>query len=224
MKRKFKHFGFSLAEMLVTISVVGVLAIMTLPTLKGNYEAHVTEARVKTNYNLILQAASYSKSSGDLYIKADPKTWYNLYLKNNLKISKECSSKPSECWHRVSTQTGGNLNLVTRNSMAFSLENGADVLITKVAKNAVRSTYGVDLLGDAQNGLIILFDINGDDVPNKLGSDIYIMVWNGKEIVPAGHSKTQSEVLSNCVTYKTCYFCLQYMMDNGWKVNRKIFE
>lgn len=224
MKRIFKHFGFSLAEMLLTMTIVGVLAIMTLPTLKGNYDAHVTEARVKTTYNLISQAVLLSKNSGSTYL-GDPKTWYDMYLKNNIKVSKECRTTASECWSNVTfSLSGSKLNIVNSDSVAVSLENGSNILITKVAKSTAKNMYGVELVDDANAGLLIWFDINGDDVPNKVGNDIYVMVWNGKEILPSGANKDISAVQRNCGSSNNGYFCLQYMMDNSWKINRKIFK
>ena len=58
MKKIFKKFGFTLAEILIVIGIIGTISIMVLPTLKNNYEEHVFESRAKARYNILQQAVA----------------------------------------------------------------------------------------------------------------------------------------------------------------------
>ena len=59
---RFKKFGnhknrraFTLAEVLITLGVIGVVAAMTMPAVIKNYKKHVTETKLKSAYSQISQ-------------------------------------------------------------------------------------------------------------------------------------------------------------------------
>lgn len=226
--RNLKHFGFSLAEVLVTMGIVGVLSIMLLPMMKNNYEAHVTEARTKAAYNAIMQATSLSKNAGSLYLGDSPSTWYRRYIQGNIQLAKDCGAT-AKCWHASQSLAGDNLSFTNiRKKYSFTMLNGVDVIVFSTNKQL--QSYGINTkyLSDENEGIGLYFDINGEDLPNIIGQDIYVMVWNGKTLVPAGNNMQSQNIRSNCNKSATGStsgrFCLQYMMDNGWKVNKELFE
>lgn len=53
---KHSRFGFTLAEVLITLGIIGVVAAMTLPALVQNYKEKETVARVKKFYSAFSQA------------------------------------------------------------------------------------------------------------------------------------------------------------------------
>ncbi len=58
--------GFSLAEVLITLGIIGVVAAMTIPLMMSKYNRYVTETRLKGVYSTILQAykmAQYNEVS-----------------------------------------------------------------------------------------------------------------------------------------------------------------
>ena len=42
-----KKIGFTLAEVLITLAIIGVVAVMTIPTLIANYQKKATATKVK---------------------------------------------------------------------------------------------------------------------------------------------------------------------------------
>ena len=44
--------AFTLAEVLITLGIIGIVAAMTLPVVIGNYQKKVTAAKVKKFWNL----------------------------------------------------------------------------------------------------------------------------------------------------------------------------
>ena len=59
--------GFTMAEVLITIGIIGLVAAMTLPTLVQKYQTHVVETRLKKFYTIMNQAVLLSKSkNGDI--------------------------------------------------------------------------------------------------------------------------------------------------------------
>lgn len=51
-----KSCGFTLAEVLITLGVIGIVAALTIPILTNAYQEHEAVARVKETYSLVSQA------------------------------------------------------------------------------------------------------------------------------------------------------------------------
>lgn len=54
---KNNRFGFTLAEVLITLGIIGVVAAMTIPTLVGNYKYMVLQTQFKKAYSDLNQAS-----------------------------------------------------------------------------------------------------------------------------------------------------------------------
>lgn len=54
------RFGFTLAEVLITLGIIGVVAAMTIPVMISSYNKHITETRLKKFYSLFNQAIKLS--------------------------------------------------------------------------------------------------------------------------------------------------------------------
>ena len=91
-----KKQAFTLAEVLITLAIVGVIAALTIPNLMKNYQTHIFKTAYKQAYSDINQAFAQAFKDGELIRttmyqnNATTQEW-NI-LKENLKISKECES------------------------------------------------------------------------------------------------------------------------------------
>ena len=64
--------GFTLAEVLVTLGVIGVIAAMTIPGLMSNYRKRQLQTQIKADVSIIQQAvrfAEYEDTSYDMAIQ-----------------------------------------------------------------------------------------------------------------------------------------------------------
>lgn len=67
-----RHAAFTLAEVLITLGVIGIVAAITIPNLMGAYRKSVAENKLKTTYSLLSQALEYVNAESDLaFIPAD---------------------------------------------------------------------------------------------------------------------------------------------------------
>jgi len=83
--------GFTLAEVLITLGIIGVVASLTLPTLIQSHRKQVVENKLQKFYSVINQAIKMSENdNGDksTWIIDNIDTYYNTYLKNYLNVIK----------------------------------------------------------------------------------------------------------------------------------------
>lgn len=233
--RLFTHkCAFTLAEVLITLGIIGVVAAMTIPTLMSNYRKKQLETQIKANYSLVQQAikfADYDDVSYDMAIKdgsdASIQEWYDSFLSKHLKVEQFCSNAKSGCWHKkgIVKDLLGNApryefdNGIGGNIVNFKLANGAFFNVDGNTAEDMKS-FGIDSTSD---GLTFYFDANGDKKPNQFGKDIYIMVWTDKGLVPAGYNRTKAEVDANCLRGDG-YFCLQKVISEGWQISDEVWR
>ena len=102
--------GFTLAEVLITLAIIGVVAAMTIPTLLQNYKKKLVETRLLNGYSVISQAVqlsiidngptntwkNFGPSTTSTATYNDIKEWYDTYLASYLKSQKVEKAKDSE--------------------------------------------------------------------------------------------------------------------------------
>ncbi len=57
--------GFTFAEVLITLGVIGIVAALTLPSVIQNYQKKVTVERLKKTYSTLAQAIQMSVKDND---------------------------------------------------------------------------------------------------------------------------------------------------------------
>ncbi|MBR6722771.1 prepilin-type N-terminal cleavage/methylation domain-containing protein [bacterium] len=60
--KRFFRFGFTLAEVLITLGIIGVVAAMTIPNLIANTKAHTYRSQFKKTISTLSQAARLSQA------------------------------------------------------------------------------------------------------------------------------------------------------------------
>ena len=70
MSANIRRAAFTLAEVLITLGIIGVVAAMTIPTLIADYQEKVYISRVKKVYSLLSQAYKFAELE-----YGNPTTW-----------------------------------------------------------------------------------------------------------------------------------------------------
>ena len=60
-----QKLGFTLAEVLITLGIIGIVAAMTIPVLMTNYQKKTTATRAKKAYSELLQAIKLSENDNE---------------------------------------------------------------------------------------------------------------------------------------------------------------
>ena len=228
-----KRVAFTLAEVLITLGVIGVVAAISMPVLMSTYRKRQLETQIKAAYSTIQQTLRFAEVDGvsyDMAIQdgndASMKEWFDTFMAPHLKVEQVCYNKPG-CWHKkgiVKSMTGAAPRYENNNGI------GGNIITFKIAKGVMfnidgntaadMASFGIDTDSD---GLTFYFDANGDTPPNRIGKDIYIMVWSSQGLVPAGYSRSKAQVEANCLNGDG-YFCLQYVISHGWEINGNVWN
>ncbi len=158
--------AFTLAEVLVTLGIIGVVSAMTVPTLMRNHQKKTYITQLHKVYNEITQALiQYRTDRNALNLKEAGFTStasVQTFIKTYLKTINECDKVGSPCFaDEYKTLSGTAPEGWTIDTKSYVLPSGA----------AIRPAFSVS--GDKLVHLLV--DINGQQGPNILGRDIFFM-------------------------------------------------
>lgn len=219
--------GFTLSEVLITLGVIGVVAAMTLPALTAKVNHIIAVNKLKKMYSTLSQAMMFTIAKNGEYSALgivdgninSIKNWYNYYLKQQLKITKECINT-SGCWAQTTkTLNGGTPDWhrpgigIGNTIILATTVDGYTIDIDVYARTD--NKFGVNMKNDY---VAIYVDINGLKKPNVIGKDIFAFVFSEKGFIPAGRDLSDDEVNLNCSSNGNGYFCFEKIMRNGWKI------
>jgi len=198
--RFLKQCAFTLAEVLITLVIIGVVAALTIPTLVNNYQKTEYLTALKKAYagfnQVLIQISADKGCVGDLActgLFASDSTQKTLgdELVKYLKIVKNCEDTGAGCFSdNVSPFYDGsglrNNVYETTTGYRFIAEDGASYLIYNEKDDngadciSNYSTSGKGALSQLCGDLYI--DVNGPTKgPNNFGRDIfYFYITNGK--------------------------------------------
>lgn len=213
--------AFTLAEVLITLGIIGVVATLTIPTLIQNHRKHVVETRLKKAYSEISQALQLAINDHGM-----PETWdfYNgfadfkqaneyfakNYLFPYLKTVKICSYEE------------------TTDCFPFKYGNQA---YNAILSNGTAIQTWVDYASNC--GGWVLVDINGKDKgENRYGNgkDNFEIkfVYCNKNILDTKSNPIKSGVYLNGLQFATPFtrdelkerkMCGALIQIDGWKIS-----
>ncbi len=139
-----KKAAFTLAEVLITLGIIGVVAAITLPALIENVTERKNSERHANIVYKVTQAMEIMKAHGELSGSYPSTEAFVDVLQKYLKISKRCDANHiADCWptdkvldgegkeFEVSkAKTGKNLSLNTNtNNVGLILADGASIIL-----------------------------------------------------------------------------------------------
>ena len=200
-EKRLPYSGFTLAEVLITLGIIGVVAAMTMPVLIANKRAKELETGLKKNASVIAQALNlYQADTGTVLLPGDAANWEELrdiFILKYFKVLRDCGRGyiNGECvlnngWGAddnstiYTTLNGNTLNLHEFDDGQYVLNDGSFLMIeysisTATAELPVSKFY-------------ISVDVNGlSKAPNRLGQDLFMFEIdkNGK-FLPMGAEGT----------------------------------
>lgn len=183
MKKK----AFTLAEALITLAIIGVVATLTLPNLMVNTQTSELQARFMKTYNDLESFAGYFKAQEDMSIPLYTSIYGSVALKNKYTDYMAKVTTTSN-WVAADKHNGG----IEEPYSWYQLANNNQVVGLCDASGFVEDGVGRIISFDDQpprgfNGPRVCVDINGKKAPNRHGVDVFsFMFTTDGSIIPSG--------------------------------------
>ena len=220
-----RKFAFTLAEVLITLGIIGVVAALTLPTLINKYKIKSDITRLKAIYSTLSQAIKNSEAENGFisewnFVSITPKEISGKYLLPYLKVVKTCDDG-TNCFAPKYTYPNGNTVPSFKNYYSFILADGSIVGVKKPGAF------------NRESSIAIIVDVNGTKAPNKSGYDLFFFnintqnagCWEQDTNLPPGFypSRAGCSIDINryasgpsCNTFYSGEACAALLMSVGW--------
>ncbi len=238
-RQHIRHWskGFTLAEVLITLAIIGVVAAMTIPTLISNYKKKETVTKLKQTYSILSQAVYKAQAKN-----GDVSTWgfsgitgsesvENVNKENSIKILQEFIFPEIKVAKNYGYAVGKDIlydglyfpvshTKQEKTSYWFTLPNGV----------LVRGRFGdhcnsFDQEGNCTDRVFIDFnfavDVNGFEKPNTQGIDVFILsldMQTGKFNFHNYGEHDRASYINFCNGDDDSQICGYLIFLDGWKI------
>lgn len=180
--------AFTLAEILITIAVIGVVAALTIPLIYNYYQNKQLKVAFKKAYTVLYQAWTQAYANNEL---TDPGYWSGTVhyqaIKSRMNVVKNCTWPWTSCYPSgescEGTPSGNSPAFIDSAGMTWTNHESANILVVDVNGYNKPNVCGKDrfvfhftssksnankilIMDDTNLGQINLFATNG--VPNAV--------------------------------------------------------
>ena len=159
-----KRAAFTLAEVLITLGIIGIVAAITIPGLITKYEKKVAVDRVKKVYSILQNATTFSIQDNGPVLSWDwslsaydfLQKYYFPYLKVIKSCSRHTEDKKPMCVYPSGLVSANGKSIVMSYDAGFTIADGVTFYYASYPWKG-----------------IFIFDINGRKKPNRTGRDLF---------------------------------------------------
>lgn len=210
-----KTKAFTLAEVLITLMVIGILAMVTIPSILQSWEEQATVAKLKNTYSILQQAYQMTTIEN-----GPPNTWGLSTtnpignMKRYLNYAKDCAGNTGDCVYsknyKLSNNTEDTYSYYMHDANKLMLHDGVVIAPLMVSANCVSS---VKVDGNLSCSYLYV-DVNGSKSPNEWGVDLFVFSLTKAGILPwGGNSPDTSYKHDHCKT--TGKGCTRWVTERG---------
>ena len=182
-RRGRKRVAFTLAEVLITLAIIGVVAAITIPSLVKNYNEKAWETGRSVFEKRLEEAVKQLNTEEKLAGYSSTMDFVNE-LKNKIKITKICDSNElTKCFENTIHANYKDVDITEfQNAGQFTKENWGTETVGVQFANGVNALIAYNPNTEQQPfnnqfsataaSMAILYDVSGNKNPNTLGKDI----------------------------------------------------
>ena len=216
-----KKQAFTLAEVLITLGIIGIVAAMTLPAILVKTEKQETIAKLKKAYSVLSQGIKRSElDNGEISEWpeeadiTDVEAYFNKYWRPYYKNPKICESavrcgyNSNNAWVNLNGDRTGWSVVTSESRVLFMLPDGALIFNPRNTGSPDAPAY--------VNYFYI--DINGPKNPNVVGKDVFIFTLADNKILrPIGYNKNYKDLDCSKNSSGNTNDCTAKIIADGWE-------
>lgn len=241
MSKKFV-WGFSLAELLIAVAIIGVIAALTIPGVIANYQRKALLTQLQKNYVelqeslLILKTENYQKglygSSLNKKSSTSIRNSAGKFLLGYYKITQDCETDTQPCFASkyadLSTMTYSDYSC---EGYSVVVAGGAAICIVpaSITEEEVSDDTGATTTKEIKNPAVVYIDVNGSKEPNIGGRDMFTFNiyedFTIDEVDPASTDLSSIETErnnlydENCLSSSIGKGCFAKILNDDWEMN-----
>ena len=183
--------AFTLAEVLITLSVIGIVAALTIPSMIENHNNKAWKTAKDLWDKKLVEATRQMNIDGVMTGVANSTEDYMNYFKKYVKVIKTCENdKLENCYATKFVQTGDKeteveVNSLTTasklgqkdwntNTMGFVIADGTTVVMAYNPNCNSVDPFSAEGQSGQVGCMSMLIDVNGKKGPNRVGDDIQL--------------------------------------------------
>ena len=230
-----KRAAFTLAEVLITLGIIGVVAAMTIPSMIVKHQKQVTAKRLEQTYSILYQAVNHAQADygdisswgmvGSTSMDQDNPTqvqdlitsFADKYLVPYLKLTSSplySNNIARQGYVYPKTKDGRSYNF--NNAYILELPNSSTLFVS-YNRSSSQNIYSLP---------IIFVDINGKQGPNIVGRDFFMFTFDGADtmkLLPSGISLDRTTLKNKCSKHTNGrefenLHCTALIMIDGWTI------
>ena len=228
MNKNTKKTGFTLAELLVVVMILGIVSVLVVPGLVRKYNKAGFEKQLGSFYNDLSHSMAIAQAENTRFLSLSPLATSATggLLKNYMQVKEEvtedCIDNKSRtpCFAASYKSIDGS---ATISSADFCKTGTSMILLSGVAICITPMTTNETILRD--NSSDIFVDLNGAEPPNIGGKDLFRMnlysdATIDEQVKPsARQGANRSEIVKKCVKTATGEGCFTRFMQDKMKFN-----
>jgi len=220
-----KKAAFTLAEVLITLGIIGVVAAMTIPNLIAEQQKRTTVTKLQRAMSVLNQAYrraydDVGEATAEEAASMGSKEYFNKYWAPYLKILHICKSYKDCGYDSPQPYTAANGQ---KSTLTFFID-GFRVPV----QTADGFIYTINIKAGNESTRVptIVVDINGGAKPNKYGKDIFFFIREidgekGGVVRPYGYNETSFfDIDSSCTKSGVGEFCAEKIRRAGWQIDK----
>ena len=205
-----KNNAFTLAEVLITLGIIGVVAAFTLPTLISKYQEHVIISKYKKMYSTLANAYNLAIAEN-----GSPDQWQVETRIDFLKKLEPYLNVSEECYNKVGCTTMGDYVSLSgeimfgnfNNSTVFPklrLNNGFSISMTTNPNPDCIYTYTDENGTTTKTNNVcaqcygVITNTKSTKEYNVYGKDFFSFVFTKQAVMPTGYNASDYIVKANC--------------------------
>lgn len=215
--------GFTLAEVLLTLTIIGVVAALTIPSVIANTEHNRFKAAWKKTFLSFDQATKLlmQENNGSLAGVIANSTQMQRVYANVLSVKRSCANSTEtygNCWFKIS---GTDIRSKRRDQTLESgwYGNGSILINSSIVlfQHHRTNCNGYVTWGAGQSPPnicgIIFVDVNGFSPPNVEGDDIFALWVLSDRILPRGVDTDYYKWHTHCTETNGVACSTKYLME-----------